>query len=82
MDEHQCAHCGHITTGFEQQEFDVRAAEITALRSRCEGLERAMKYVVQECETSIKQIYPAQYYLANIEAAALTALRASTSEDL
>lgn len=40
MGEHQCPHCGHITTGFEQAEFDAmkaiddaEAAEIRRLRA-------------------------------------------------
>ena len=43
MGEHQCPHCGHITTGFEQQEFeiakkasDAKEAEISRLREAVE----------------------------------------------
>lgn len=31
MGEHQCPVCGHIVTGFEQQDFDARVAEHNAL---------------------------------------------------
>lgn len=45
MGEHQCPHCGHITTGFEQAEFeakkaidDAEAAEIRRLRAALEDI--------------------------------------------
>lgn len=33
MGVHQCPHCGHITTGFENQEFDARKTKIEAMRT-------------------------------------------------
>lgn len=40
MGEHQCPHCGHITTGFEDQDFklmreaeEAKDAEIARLRA-------------------------------------------------
>lgn len=36
MGEHQCPHCGHITTGFEEQEF--RAAQHAAAAKDAELL--------------------------------------------
>lgn len=32
MGEHQCTECGHITTGFEDQNFEAGRAEISILR--------------------------------------------------
>lgn len=34
MGEHQCPVCGHITTGFEQQEFEAKQHELECLRER------------------------------------------------
>lgn len=34
MGESQCPHCGHIVTGFEQQEFEHRACVIADLQSQ------------------------------------------------
>ena len=45
MGESQCPVCHHITTGFEQQDFEVREATLDALRARVESLERALREI-------------------------------------
>jgi len=41
MGEHQCPHCGHITTGFEQQEWEAtRRERYNAALKDCIGLLR------------------------------------------
>lgn len=33
MGESQCPHCGHVVTGFEQEAFEARKAELHRLRN-------------------------------------------------
>ena len=36
MGESQCPHCGHVVSGFEQVEFEVKQDELTQLRAAIE----------------------------------------------
>lgn len=43
MGEHQCPFCHHITTGFEQQEFERAQAELAAKDAEIERLRALLK---------------------------------------
>ena len=67
MGEHQCHFCGHITTGFEEQEFHARQHELDTLKATIATLEQQLAEVRADREEGVRHVLA----LENLTALAL-----------